>query len=99
MSTKCPICLKEFNDGVEGCPACGFKFSGNTEKFKPVLSNDTSEKERNTQDIKLSENDEIDKVYIVGFGDKDTIQYHNKPVELMKLKLAKRDTKGTKLRI
>lgn len=49
--------------------------------------------------IKLNADDEIDKVYIVGFGDKGTIDYHNKTVELMKLKLARRDTKGTKLRI
>lgn len=49
--------------------------------------------------IKLSPEDEIDKVYIVGFGDKTSIKYHNKDVELMKLKLAKRDTKGTKLRL
>ncbi len=48
--------------------------------------------------IKLNEGDEIEKVYIVGFGDKNTITYNNKEVELMKLKLAKRDTKGTKLR-
>ena len=48
--------------------------------------------------IRLNKDDEIDKVYIVGFGDKTSIQYHNKEVELMKLKLAKRDTRGTKLR-
>ena len=48
--------------------------------------------------IKLNSGDEIDRVYIVGFGDKTSIQYHNKEVELMKLKLAKRDTRGTKLR-
>ena len=36
MSTKCPICLQEFDDGIEECPSCGFKFSGNTEKFKPI---------------------------------------------------------------
>ncbi len=49
--------------------------------------------------IKLGKDDEIDKVYIVGFGDKTAIKFHNKDVELMKLKLAKRDTKGTKLRL
>ncbi len=48
--------------------------------------------------IKLNEDDEIDKVYIVGFGDKATIEYRNKQVELMKIKLSKRDTKGTKIR-
>ena len=39
MSTKCPICLQEFDDGVEECPSCGFRFSGNTEKFKPIKAN------------------------------------------------------------
>ena len=48
--------------------------------------------------IKLGAGDEIDKVYIVGFGSKDTIKYHDKDIELMKIKLAKRDTKGIKLR-
>ena len=45
-----------------------------------------------------NEDDEIDKVYIIGFGDKATIEYRNKEVELMKIKLSKRDTKGTKIR-
>ncbi|MCF0143189.1 MAG: DNA topoisomerase, partial [Parasporobacterium sp.] len=48
--------------------------------------------------IKLAKDDEVDKVYIVGFGDKTSITYRDKEVELMKLKLSKRDTKGTKLR-
>ncbi len=50
--------------------------------------------------INLNKDDEIDKVFIVGFGDKTTINYKNsKEVELMKLKLAKRGSKGTKLRV
>ncbi|MDO5426928.1 MAG: FHA domain-containing protein [Coriobacteriia bacterium] len=50
MSTKCPICLQEFEDGIEECPACGFKFSGNTEKFKPIKA-DNNEEGKNTQGI------------------------------------------------
>lgn len=50
MSTKCPICLQEFDDGIEECPACGFKFSGNTEKFKPIKT-DKSDEDKNTQGI------------------------------------------------
>lgn len=34
--TKCPICLNEFEDGVDVCPACGFKFSGSTQSFEPI---------------------------------------------------------------
>ena len=50
MSIKCPICLQEFDDGIEECPACGFKFSGNTEKFKPIQT-ENNEDSKNTQDI------------------------------------------------
>ncbi len=48
--------------------------------------------------IKLNPNDEIDKVYIVGVGDKKEIKYKGKDLELMKIKLAKRDGKGSKPR-
>ena len=48
--------------------------------------------------IKLNDGDEIDKVYVIGFADKKVIQYHGKDLELMKIKLAKRDGKGTKPR-
>ena len=48
--------------------------------------------------IRLGPEDRIEKVYITGFGDKTFILYHDREVELMKIKLAKRDTKGTKLR-
>ena len=67
-----------------------FKLSEVPEKKKGAIG---------VRGIKLGNDDEIDKVYIVSFGDKTTIKYHNKDVELMKLKLAKRDTKGTKLRV
>lgn len=33
---KCPVCLQEFEDGVEQCSSCGFKFSGATTSFKPI---------------------------------------------------------------
>lgn len=50
MRTKCPICLQEFDDVVDECPACGFKFSGNTEKFKPIKTKDT-QVDKNTQNV------------------------------------------------
>ena len=55
MSTKCPICLQEFEDVIEECPACGFKFSGNTEKFKPIKKEQVDAEDKNTQD--MSKND------------------------------------------
>lgn len=39
MTTKCPICLNEIADNLNECPACGFKFSGQTQKFQPINSN------------------------------------------------------------
>ena len=49
--------------------------------------------------INLGKKDEIDKIFIVGSGDKTTVRYRSKEVELMKLKLAKRGLKGTKVRV
>lgn len=49
--------------------------------------------------INLGNADAVDKIYILGFGDKTTIHYRSKDVELMKLKLAKRGLKGTKIRV
>ena len=48
--------------------------------------------------IRLNAGDRLEKVYITGAGDKTAILYRGREVELMKIKLAKRDTKGTKLR-
>ena len=49
--------------------------------------------------ISLGKDDEIEKIYILGFGDRTTVQYRSREVELMKLKLAKRGLKGTKIRV
>lgn len=51
MSTKCPICLKEFEDGLDECPACGFKFSGSTQKFNPISANNDQNVSKSTADI------------------------------------------------
>lgn len=66
-----------------------FKLSEVPEKKKAAIG---------VRGIKLAQGDRIEKVYIVGFGDKTAIRYHDRDVELMKIKLAKRDTKGTRLR-
>ncbi|MDO4842272.1 MAG: FHA domain-containing protein [Phoenicibacter congonensis] len=36
MTTKCPVCDSEIQDGIESCPTCGFRLSGSTQQFKPV---------------------------------------------------------------
>lgn len=51
MSKKCPICLKEFDDKIDECPACGFRFSGNTEKFKRIEAESSPDLSKNTQDM------------------------------------------------
>ncbi|NLZ81106.1 MAG: DNA topoisomerase 4 subunit A [Clostridiales bacterium] len=49
--------------------------------------------------IKLAKEDFVENAYIVSKQDKIVVSYKNKEVNLNKLKLAKRDTKGTKLRL
>ena len=48
--------------------------------------------------IKLAEEDEILHVYVLDAGDNEIVEVNGKTVELRKLKTAKRDTKGTKVR-
>ncbi len=48
--------------------------------------------------IKLGDEDEILHVYVLDAGDNETVEVNGKMVELRKLKTAKRDTKGTKVR-
>lgn len=49
--------------------------------------------------IKLTPEDFVEKVYVLDAGDNPEIEYVGKIVELRKLRTAKRDTKGTKIRI
>lgn len=49
--------------------------------------------------IKLASEDYITDVYVLDAGDNKIIEYKGKEVALRKLKTAKRDTKGTKLRL
>ncbi|MCR4596344.1 MAG: DNA topoisomerase, partial [Lachnospiraceae bacterium] len=50
--------------------------------------------------MKLAPGDKVENVYYTQIGQEDlTIEYNGKTVELMKLKLGTRDTKGTKIRV
>ena len=50
--------------------------------------------------MKLAPGDKVENVYYTQIGQEDlTIEYNGKTVELMKLKLGTRDSKGTKIRI
>ena len=49
--------------------------------------------------MKLSANDFVESIYFTQHSLDTTITYKSKAVELNKLKLGKRDTKGTKIRV
>lgn len=49
--------------------------------------------------IKLAGEDYVEDVFLLSEGDEINIEYHGKNVDFAKLKMAHRDTKGTKLRL
>jgi len=49
--------------------------------------------------IKLSKDDYVDDVYLLTNGDELTMDYKGKTLDFAKMKLAHRDTKGTKVRV
>lgn len=49
--------------------------------------------------MKMSDKDYIENVYYIQNGTEHIIKYKNKKIELNKLKLSKRDSKGTKIRV
>ena len=49
--------------------------------------------------MKLGANDNLEEVYYTRNTDETSIEYHSKTVELNKLKLGSRDSKGTKIRV
>lgn len=53
---------------------------------------------RGVRGIKLANGDEVENVYITGFGEGASVEHRGKKIELMKIKLSKRGNKGTKLR-
>lgn len=49
--------------------------------------------------IKLAKDDYVDDVYLLANGDELTMDYKGKTIDFAKMKLAHRDTKGTKVRV
>ncbi len=49
--------------------------------------------------IKLNDGDAVTDVYVLDAGDNMVIEYKGREVELRKIKTAKRDTKGTKIKV
>lgn len=48
--------------------------------------------------IKLNDNDFVSNIYLLDTGDNEVVEYNGKKVELRKLKIGKRGTKGVKIR-
>jgi DNA gyrase subunit A len=48
--------------------------------------------------MKLAKDDEVTDIYVMGAQNISSIMYRKKKLEFGKLKLAKRDTKGSKIR-
>jgi DNA gyrase subunit A len=49
--------------------------------------------------MKLADDDYIENVYYRQIGSTEPIEYKDKKIELSRLKINKRDTKGTKLKL
>ncbi len=74
----------------------------NAGMFLKFPLSDIPEKKKNAvgvRAIKLADKDFIEDVYIISEGTEISIEYKGKQIETKKLKLAHRDTKGTKVRV
>ena len=63
---------------------------------------DVPQKKKNAvgvRGIKLGTNDYVEEVYLLGSGDELSLDYKGKNIDFAKMKLAHRDTKGTKVRV
>ena len=69
--------------------------------FLRFLKNDVSSMKDSVgvRGMKLAAGDVLEHAYLIEPHQEYTISYHDKPYVLNKVKLAKRDTKGTKPRI
>ena len=70
--------------------------------FLKFMSDEIPEKKKGAvgvRGIKLAADDKIDEVYLIPESADITIDYKGKEISLKKLKMAKRDSKGTKVRI
>lgn len=70
--------------------------------FLRILKNDVSTMKKTSvgvRGMKLADGDVLEHAYLIEPRQEYTITYHDKPYSLNKVKLAKRDTKGTKPRI
>ena len=77
-------------------------FQSQSGYFLRILKNDVSSMKKTSvgvRGMKLAAQDVLEHAYLIEPRQEYTITYHDKPYSLNKVKLAKRDTKGTKPRI
>ena len=77
-------------------------FQSQSGYFLRILKNDVSSMKKTSvgvRGMKLAAQDVLEHAYLIEPHQEYTISYHDKPYVLNKVKLAKRDTKGTKPRI
>ena len=77
-------------------------FQSQSGYFLRILKNDVSSMKKTSvgvRGMKLAAGDVLEHAYLIEPHQEYTISYHDKPYVLNKVKLAKRDTKGTKPRI
>ena len=77
-------------------------FQSQSGYFLRILKNDVSSMKKTSvgvRGMKLAAGDVLEHAYLIEPHQEYTISYHDKPFVLNKVKLAKRDTKGTKPRI
>ena len=68
-------------------------------RFDPATIPEKKKTAVGVRGMKLGASDRIENVYYTRFGEDLTIQYKDKDLELGKLKLGTRDSKGTKVRV
>ena len=77
-------------------------FQSNAGIFLRIVPDEIPEKKKNAvgvRGMKLDSDDFIEQVYYLETGNDHTIQYKTKMIELGKIKLCKRDSKGVKVRL
>ena len=68
-------------------------------RFDPATIPEKKKTAVGVRGMKLAAGDVVENVYYTAFGEDLTITYHDKELELSKLKLGTRDSKGTKVRV
>ena len=74
------------------------KFSSEDKHIGEPLFPEMKKATLGVKGIKLNPDDFVSNVYLLDVGDNEVVEYKGKKVELRKLKIGKRGTKGVKVR-